>query len=194
MLSRNRRVPHLMEIYPGASDLHMLLGRRRTGDLQGYPALTHMWLYHIRITTQAEHSPKKGGETKLRSCGSLRTEKSTKTDSKARNGVLITWHTGMAAPTASPNLWWLLASGDFLLLFWPFPCCFGHMDLKSESWVQMIHAWSYSTWGRQVVRWLHSSIFRAIGSWFVSSKSFFLGKLQHKLYSHFLKISGTYGK
>lgn len=105
MLSRNRRVPHLMEIYPGASDLHMLLGRRRTGDLQGYPALTHMWLCHIRITTQAEHSPKKGGETKLRSCGSLRTEKSTKTDSKARNGVLITWHTGMAAPTASPNLW-----------------------------------------------------------------------------------------
>lgn len=142
---------------------------RRTGGLQGYPALTHMCLCHIHITTQAEHSPRKGAETKLRSGGSLRTERSARTDSKARNEVLLTRHAGMAVPTALPNLWWLLASGDFLLIFWPSPCCFGHMDLKSDSCVQMIRAWSYSTWRRQVARWLHSSVFRAVGSCFVSS-------------------------
>lgn len=60
MLSRNRRVPHPMEIYPGASDLHTL--GMRTEGLQGYPALTHMLLCYLPVTTQAEHTPKKGGQ------------------------------------------------------------------------------------------------------------------------------------
>lgn len=58
MLSRKGRVPHPMEIYPGAGDLHTLLGTRN-GGLQGYPALTHTQLYHLRVTAQVEHSPKK---------------------------------------------------------------------------------------------------------------------------------------
>lgn len=62
MLSRNGRVPHPMEIYPGAGDLHMLLGTRN-GSLQGYPALSHMLLYHLRVTAQVAHSPKKGARS-----------------------------------------------------------------------------------------------------------------------------------
>lgn len=60
MLSRNGRVLHPMEIYPGASDLHML--GMRTKSLQGYPALTYMLLYYPHVTTQAEHTPEKGGQ------------------------------------------------------------------------------------------------------------------------------------
>lgn len=54
MLSRTGRVPHPMEIYPGASDLHTL-GTRTQGS-QGNPALAHTLLYCLHVTTQAEHS------------------------------------------------------------------------------------------------------------------------------------------
>lgn len=58
MLSRNGKVPHPMEIYPGASDLHRL--GRKTKGLQGYPALTHtMLLCYLRVTSQEEHTPSK---------------------------------------------------------------------------------------------------------------------------------------
>lgn len=57
MLSRNGRVPHPMEIYPGSGDLHTL--GMRTKGLQGYPALTHTLRYYLHVTAQAEHTPKK---------------------------------------------------------------------------------------------------------------------------------------
>lgn len=57
MLSRNAKVPHLVEIYPGASDLHT--PGMRTNGLQGYPALAQTLLYYLHVTAQAEHTLKK---------------------------------------------------------------------------------------------------------------------------------------
>ena len=57
MLSRNGRVPHPMEIYPGASDLHTL--GMRTKGLQEYLALIHTLLYYLLVTARAKHTLKK---------------------------------------------------------------------------------------------------------------------------------------
>lgn len=106
----------------------------------------------------------------LRSRASFKTEWAARTASTARNSVLLRWRERMAGPTALPRLWWLLASGDNLLLIWPFPCCFGHMVLKWDSWVQLTHAWGYSTWTWQVAK-VTSQLpaFRAHGLCLVSS-------------------------
>lgn len=54
MLSRSGRVPHPMEIYPGASDLHTL-GTSSQGS-QGNPALAHTVLCCLHVTRQAGHT------------------------------------------------------------------------------------------------------------------------------------------
>lgn len=78
MLNRNGRVPHPMEIYPGASDLHTL--GTRTEGLWGYPALTHTLLYYLHVTTQAEHTLEKM---------SSKTEWAARTGSMARKRALL---------------------------------------------------------------------------------------------------------
>lgn len=106
----------------------------------------------------------------LRSCASFKTEWAARTASAARNRVLLTRHARMAGPTALPSLWWLPASGAYLLLIWPFPCCFRHMVLKWGSWVQLTHAWGYPTWTQQVAKVTSQfPAFRADGLCLVSS-------------------------
>lgn len=65
------------------------------------------------------------------------------------------WHEAgycLDGPTALPDLWWLLASGGYLLLIWLYSCCFWHMVLKWDHWVQLTHAWGCPTWRRQVAK------------------------------------------